>query len=820
MSATTEFLILQAAPAPMGPSALGAPVSEADYKAFSETLKAELNSGQKATENGKSLPQGGENLPDHQATAAQQSEAVPASEQQETAISAKDTQSPGTAAGTSETGAATHSDLTEAGQDQSALRDSSLQAMTDAADQRDVMPGQTSAALALDAESALTGEPSAITGEPSAAKIDTHAISEAPGQWTRAEISERLDAIWHLLASSGEGTLPGKIETDLHQKLAHSQHPLAAIEQRLGQLAGAGVFEFTEAVYRDGTRANALTALTTSLASDAATPSAMADSTRVVMNADNTLNTQNISGGAVTPAQSQRLDAIWNMMASSGQGGIQGAIAADLHQALAYSDDSLDSIQLRLQTLASEGTTHFNKSNYFADQSLSERLITTQEVRGGGVALARANQTVAGSPDATIPRADTLAAARTGADSVRMNAASSARAIGTDSDPLAGVEVDPRRAAMAFASTQNKPTATRAEAASPNTTARAANLSANDLQQAVSAPRVSESRAAERAAGITALDRNTAVTLSPAQMAEQRRTGQSVATGSANQGGATAPNLKISDAGRTLMSASVSADLTTNMDGPDGLQAVNVARVRMTAALDARPAVSSSAATLDPMSMAQGAMQDARLEGRLAQDLGGNRAVSFELPQATNTTAPTTASTVTGAPAPSGLSASVPTASSAAIRPGGEHVMQNVPSAPQFSDEVGEQVRVFVNNGLQEARLQLTPADLGRVQITINTEGDNARVVFVAETAAARDLLDQSMPRLREMLQQSGIQLAQGDVSDQTESQRRGEQLGADAERVAHADEATDTEQVVRPELGGIDGIDSVDGSGRVDTYI
>ena len=86
------------------------------------------------------------------------------------------------------------------------------------------------------------------------------AMNNAPGQWTRTEISERLDAIWHLLASSGEGTLPGKLDTDLHQKLAHSQHPLATIEQRLGQLAGAGVFEFTEAAYHDGTRATALTA--------------------------------------------------------------------------------------------------------------------------------------------------------------------------------------------------------------------------------------------------------------------------------------------------------------------------------------------------------------------------------------------------------------------------------------------------------------------------------------------------------------------------------------------------------------------------------
>ncbi|MDA0630944.1 MAG: flagellar hook-length control protein FliK, partial [Proteobacteria bacterium] len=314
--------------------------------------------------------------------------------------------------------------------------------------------------------------------------------------------------------------------------------------------------------------------------------------------------------------------------------------------------------------------------------------------------------------------------------------------------------------------------------------------------------------------------RNTAVTLSPAQMAEQRRAGQSVASGVANQGSVTAANLKTSDAGRTLMSASESADLTPNLDGPDGLQPANVARARMTAALDARPAVSSSAATLDPMAMAQGAMQDARLEGRLAQDSGGNRPVSFELPQATNTASSTTAPTVTGAPAPSGLSASAPAASSAAMRTGAEHVMQNVPWTPQFSDEVGEQVRVFVNNGLQEARLQLTPADLGRVQITINTEGDNARVVFVAETAAARDLLDQSMPRLREMLQQSGIQLAQGDVSDQAESQRRGEGLDDNARRLAQGEgdaQATDAEQALRPQLGNIDG---VDGAGRVDTYI
>jgi len=813
MSATTELLILQAAPAPIGASALGVPASEADYEAFSETLKAELNSGQTSAENGKSLPQGGENLPDESLSDNKarglQTGANPASERQSASMSPK----PAPAAGdqssdtsTSETAAAEMKSAAK-----SAAGSEDINDAVAFADVTNTAMKNASHELALQPLTEFAADRDVMSNE----AVAVSAMNDAPGQWTRAEISQRLDAIWHLLASSGEGTLPGKLDTDLHQKLAHSQHPLVAIEQRLGQLAGAGVFEFTEAAYRDGTRATALTALAAALTGDETMSSAMADSARSVMNASNVLNNQDTAGGAVTPVQSQRLDAIWNMTASSGQGGIQGTIAADLHQALAYSDDSLDSIQLRLQTLASEGATHFNKSNYFADRSLTERLITTQEALGGGVALARANQTVNGSPDATIPRADALAAARAASESARMSTAS---ATGVDNDPLAGVEVDPRRAAMAFVSAQNKPTAGRAETVSPDATA--AKLTADDLRQAVSAPRASESQSAGREAGISGLDRSTAVTLSPAQMAEQRRAGQSVASGVANQGSVTAANLKTSDAGRTLMSASESADLTPNLDGPDGLQPANVARARMTAALDARPAVSSSAATLDPMAMAQGAMQDARLEGRLAKDSGGNRPVSFELPQATNTASSTTAPTVTGAPATASLSASVPSATSPAMRTGAEHVMQNVPWTPQFSDEVGEQVRVFVNNGLQEARLQLTPADLGRVQITINTEGDNARVVFVAETAAARDLLDQSMPRLREMLQQSGIQLAQGDVSDQAESQRRGEGLDDNARRLAQGEgdaQATDAEQALRPQLGNIDG---VDGAGRVDTYI
>ena len=807
MSATTELLIFQAAPAPTGALALGVPASDAEYEAFSETLKAELNSGQTGAENGKSLPQGGENLPSDEVE-ARQTGATAASDRQKTTMPSTDGEPSNTeAAGAlaSETGtppsagtprdasdpmSRTHahaqSALSGADPDQSALGETALQTLTDAVAERDVTSIKPVAALS------------------------TH---DTPAQWSPLQIAERLDAIGHLLSNNGEGALPGNLDTDLHQKLAHSQHSLASIEHRLGQLAEAGVRKFTEALYSDGTRATALTTVASALAADETIASSMADAKSPAMNKANVVATVDTASGALTPSQSQRLHAIWNMMASSGQGGIQGTIqgtiTADLHQALAYSDDSLDSIRLRLQALAGEGVTHFNKANYFADRSLSDRPAITQGALGSGVTLGRANQAVEGSP---VPRAAT--------ESVGLSAASVSNTTFAGADQLTGVEVDPRRAAMAFTSAQNKQIAGRTDAMSPDASARAANLTADDLQQAHSTPQTRAAQIAElEAASSTAADRSTAVTLSPAQMAEQRRAGQSAASGSLNAGlsnnsGATAPEWKVP-------ATSELADLTADLDGPSSLQPSKAVRARMAAAIDSRPAVSSSAAALDPMAMAQGSMQDARLEGRFASDLQGSRAVSFELSQTTNTASSTTASTLGGTPTPSGLPASATSASSAAMRAGGEHVMQNVPWAPQFTDEVSEQVRVFVNNGLQEARLQLTPADLGRVQITINTEGDNARVVFVAETAVARDLLDQSMPRLREMLQQSGIQLAHGDVSDQTESQRRGEGLEEDAQRMAQGDsDAQADDQALRPQLANIDAEEGLGEAGRVDTYI
>ena len=261
--------------------ALGVPASDAEYEAFSETLKAELNSGQTGAENGNSLPQGGENLPSDEVE-ARQTGATAASDRQKTTMPSTDGEPSNTeAAGAlaSETGtppsagtprdasdpmSRTHahaqSALSGADPDQSALGETALQTLTDAVAERDVTSIKPVAALS------------------------TH---DTPAQWSPLQIAERLDAIGHLLANNGEGALPGNLDTDLHQKLAHSQHSLASIEHRLGQLAEAGVRKFTEALYSDGTRATALTTVASALAADETIASSMADAKSPAMNKAN-----------------------------------------------------------------------------------------------------------------------------------------------------------------------------------------------------------------------------------------------------------------------------------------------------------------------------------------------------------------------------------------------------------------------------------------------------------------------------------------------------------------------------------------------------
>jgi len=87
---------------------------------------------------------------------------------------------------------------------------------------------------------------------------------------------------------------------------------------------------------------------------------------------------------------------------------------------------------------------------------------------------------------------------------------------------------------------------------------------------------------------------------------------------------------------------------------------------------------------------------------------------------------------------------------------------------PSFGSALGHQVALWVRDGVQEARLQLHPAELGPVTVQIALDGQAAHVDFTAAVAATRDSIEQSLPALAAALRESGFTLAGGGVSSQT----------------------------------------------------
>jgi hypothetical protein len=93
------------------------------------------------------------------------------------------------------------------------------------------------------------------------------------------------------------------------------------------------------------------------------------------------------------------------------------------------------------------------------------------------------------------------------------------------------------------------------------------------------------------------------------------------------------------------------------------------------------------------------------------------------------------------------------------------------PQSPTFAPALGTQLRMWVRDGIQQAVLQLNPADLGPVAVQIALDGSQAHVDFVASQAATRAALEASLPTLAAALRDSGLTLAGGGVFDQPRGQ-------------------------------------------------
>jgi len=97
---------------------------------------------------------------------------------------------------------------------------------------------------------------------------------------------------------------------------------------------------------------------------------------------------------------------------------------------------------------------------------------------------------------------------------------------------------------------------------------------------------------------------------------------------------------------------------------------------------------------------------------------------------------------------------------------------------PRWADDLGNRLASMVRTGESSASLQLTPVDLGPLEVNVSVRDNQATVHFGAANAETRALLEASIPRLREMLAAQGFALMDSSVSHGFARQTRHEAAG------------------------------------------
>jgi flagellar hook-length control protein FliK len=78
----------------------------------------------------------------------------------------------------------------------------------------------------------------------------------------------------------------------------------------------------------------------------------------------------------------------------------------------------------------------------------------------------------------------------------------------------------------------------------------------------------------------------------------------------------------------------------------------------------------------------------------------------------------------------------------------------------------------MVSQQHQLAELNLNPPDLGPLQVVLSVNNDQASAAFVSQNPEVRQALEAALPRLKEMMAESGINLGNATVSDQGSRQQ------------------------------------------------
>jgi flagellar hook-length control protein FliK len=102
---------------------------------------------------------------------------------------------------------------------------------------------------------------------------------------------------------------------------------------------------------------------------------------------------------------------------------------------------------------------------------------------------------------------------------------------------------------------------------------------------------------------------------------------------------------------------------------------------------------------------------------------------------------------------------------------------------PEWSDEVSQRVRWVIGNQVQSAELKINPPQLGPIEVRVSVDSDQQMTVTLSsQHALVRETLQDSVPRLRDLMSEHGFNAVNVDVSQHSSSDGRKPAAQADSD--------------------------------------
>jgi flagellar hook-length control protein FliK len=153
---------------------------------------------------------------------------------------------------------------------------------------------------------------------------------------------------------------------------------------------------------------------------------------------------------------------------------------------------------------------------------------------------------------------------------------------------------------------------------------------------------------------------------------------------------------------------------------------------------------------------------------------------------------------------------------SAAVR--ADHLAPRVGSSG-WDQALGQKITWMVAGEQQTASLTLNPPDLGPLQVVLSVSNSQASATFTAAQPEVRQALEAALPKLRDMLGESGIQLGQATVNSGDPQQQQG-QFERQAAQSTSRQQGMNSESSTEPAVRTARVTPSGNGRGLVDTFV